>query len=415
MTAGDYDELVASDRSVSGRWLSPATKTFVVTAVAHGTIDMCGGVWPIFKNLAGLDLYWAGLVSTVAAMATAALQPVFGFYADRGHRRLLLLAGMGLISLMALLGPIAMWRDAVGLRGMYLLFFMVLLLSRLGLAMFHPAGMSLAGNISSKRRSTLLAGFIMAGTVGVSLSWLSFSKVYKATGGHTEWLLLPPALLLWLIWLWCRPVEPHEQRRVSVRQILGEWVHLRRHMVLLYLMQALMSGVLMGLIFLLPEFVSARHYPVWLAHWGAMMLMFVGGGLMMVPAGHLADRLGRRVVLIGVLGSSVAAYYAFVRLPTMPTPAFALLCLATGACMQAANPMTVAIAQHLAPRNESMISGVMLGLAWALGAVAPAVVGYMAKQPAIGVIGALTWLGLANVVALLLALCLPKLSATRAA
>ena len=60
-----------------------------------------------------------------------------------------------------------------------------------------------------------------------------------------------------------------------------------------------------------------------------------------------------------------------------------------------------------------MISGVMLGLAWTLGALAPAVVGYMAKQPTIGVIGALTWLGLANVIALLLALCLPKLSVTR--
>ena len=413
MTAGDCDDLLDADRSGTGRWLSPATKTFVAAAVAHGTIDMCGSVWPIFKNLAGLDLYWAGLISTVAAMATAVLQPVFGFYADRGHRRLLLLVGLGLISLMALLGPIAMWEDQVGLVGMYLLFFLTLLLSRLGLAMFHPAGMSLAGNISSQRRSTLLAGFIMAGTVGVALSWLIFSKVYKATGGHTEWLLLPLAVLLWWVWLWCRPVEPREQRRVSVRQIVGELAHLRRHLVLLYLMQALMSGLLMGLGFLLPEYVTARNYPVWLAHWGAMMLMFIGGGLMMVPAGHLADRLGRRVVLIGVLGLSVAAYYAFVCLPTMSTTAFALLCVATGACMQAANPLTVAIAQHLAPRNESMISGVMLGLAWTLGALAPAVVGYMAKQPTIGVIGALTWLGLANVIALLLALCLPKLSVTR--
>ena len=404
------DECESLLPATASRGLSPATKTFIAVAAAHTSVDMAGSVWPVFKTLAGLDLAWAGLVSTITAMATAALQPVFGFYADRGHRRVMVVVGVALLASAALFGPVATWREALGPAGMYVALCLLLLLSRLGLALFHPAAMSLAGNLSSRRRSTVLAGFISAGTVGVALSWLVFSSVYKATDGHTEWLLVPMAVLVACVWRWCRPVQSHDQRDVSLRQVLARLTYLRRHLVLLYLMQALMAGQMMGLGFLLPEFLGARGYPEWLALWGGFALLFIGGGLMMVPAGHLADRIGRRRMLVGVLGMSLVAFYAFVRLPTLPVPVFVLLCLATGACMQTANPMTVAIAQHLAPRSESLISGVMLGLAWALGSVAPAIVGYLAKQPAVGVIGALTWLGIANAGSLTLALFLPKLT-----
>jgi len=394
---------------MSPKRLSRATKTFIAAVVAHATIDMCGSVWPIFKNLAHLDLAKAGLIATISASVTTVLQPLFGVYADRGHRRLLIVTGVTLICSMTLLGPIALWRDALGPFWLYLLMFLVLLVSRLGLAMFHPPGMSMAGNTSARRRSTSIAGFVTAGTVGVGVAWLVFSKTYTLTGGHTEWLLLPLAPVLVLVWLWCRPVEIHSQQNVTLRDILRQLAHIRRQLLSLYLVQAMMSGLLMGLLFLLPEFVAERGYPTWLSQWGAMLLMFAGGGLMMVPAGHLADRLGRRLMLICVIALSLGAYYAFVQLPPMPTLVFALLCMVTGACMQTANPMSIAIAQHLAPRNESMISGVMLGLAWALGSLAPAIVGYLATRPSVGVIGALTWLGIANAAALLLALCMPRL------
>ena len=42
--------------------LSTTTKTFLSLVVAHMMIDCFGGIWPVFKKLAGLDLERAGLI-----------------------------------------------------------------------------------------------------------------------------------------------------------------------------------------------------------------------------------------------------------------------------------------------------------------------------------------------------------------
>lgn len=397
-------EIAAGER----RMLTPAMKVFLSVALAHAMVDLTGGVWPVFKTLAGLDLYWAGLLATVATATTAAIQPVFGFYADRGHHRLLIVGGLILSLTLLLLGPVATYGHNLPPITFYGLLFLILLLSRLGGSMFHPPGTSMAGNASAARRSMLVGLFIACGMSGFALSAMAFSVTWKLTDGNTQWLLLlllPPTVL---VWAWCRPPVIHRETRLNFLQVLVELGHVRGHLLALFLIQVCTSATAQGIFFLLPEFVEARGYPIAMQHWGAFLLMILGAVPLMIWAGHVADRWNRKAMLVAVLALTVMLYHFFVQLPTLSLPLFILLCLVTGGFLSTGPPIAVAIAQHMAPRSESMISGVMMGLAWAVGSLAPAVVGYLAQNTGLGVVGALTWLGVANLLALVLALMLPR-------
>ena len=69
--------------------------------------------------------------------------------------------------------------------------------------------------------------------------------------------------------------------------------------------------------------------------------------------------------------------------------------------------MAVAMGQRLDPRHTSLISGILMGLAWAVASPADWIVGVLAQQPEIGVTGALLLLGIAGVFAFIFALLLP--------
>ncbi len=69
-----------------------------------------------------------------------------------------------------------------------------------------------------------------------------------------------------------------------------------------------------------------------------------------------------------------------------------------GALMSAGNPLGVALGQSFSPPNASLISGIMMGLAWATGSTSTWLVGYLAER--IDTVATLNWLGLGWFVAI---------------
>jgi FSR family fosmidomycin resistance protein-like MFS transporter len=388
--------------------INAAMKTFVSIVIAHALIDMCGGMWPIFKKLANLDLVWAGVISTLTALATTGFQPWFGFQADRGHRRKLVVIGVVMAVVFVFLGPVVLIRERLGDPLMYVLLFVLLLVIRMGQSMFHPPATSIAGNTAAARRSTAVSVFIACGMLGYASSWLLFASAYTASDGDTVWLLLPLAPVLVFIAWWCRPVETRHERHVRLGDVIRQLSHVRGPLIALYFIQMLISGLAMGMQYLLPEFLEMRGYPAWLINGGAHLFIIGGGGLLMLPAGHVADRIGRRRMILVITALMVVAYGLFVTLPELPLPMFILLCVVTGGTVLVVNPIGVSLAQQLAPNSESLISGIMMGFAWAPGALTPTIVGLLAEKTSLGVAGALQTLLIIPVVCVPLTLMLPK-------
>ena len=397
--------------------------TFIAVVVAHVMVDLMGmSVWPVYKTLAGLDVAKAGWIATVVAMSGTALQPLFGSIADRFGPRRIILLGAILTSFAMLLGPLADYQAQLnrwlptlfGLSGFYLVVFIILAAGRLGQDMFHPAGAGLAGSFSVKRGSMFLAVFIAAGSIGFGLSQIGFVAAYNNLGHHTEVLLIPAAILWVFVWKWCRPSESLHAKRVSVIASLAALRPVAGQILALFLILAISSGVMSGLFFLMPEFAHEKGYPAWLGQGGAFGLIVFGATVFMVPMGHLADRIGRRQTLIAMTILSAISYHALVRL-TLPVPSFVLLCIVGGAFLGTVNPLGVAFGQRIAPReNVSIVSAILMGWAWCLGGTVPSIAGELYKHLGHNASKTLMLIGLANVLMVLLAFLLPKMTDTPA-
>lgn len=394
------------------RTLSAGAKTFLSLLAIHSLLDCYAGIWPIYKHIAGISLAAAGFIATATTITTWALQPMFGVWADRGYLRACVLGGTALTFPMMLLGPLGLQIDRLGIALSYACMFVIMLMAKLGQAAFHPAGAAMAGGNLNARRSTLVAVFVAFGWLGYGSCQALFSYTHRITGGHTEVLLLPGFIILAWALLWCRPTEATVSTRAGLIESLSR-VPFRQHRLgVLFLMLALMSALGQGLFFLLPEFMEARGYPMWTVRGGALIWFVLGAALGIVPAGYLADRFGRRRLLIATTMLSAISFYATILSPQMPIPLFALMCFATGGLMNMANPIGVALGQERFPNESSLISGVLMGLAWALGAFAPWTVGQLATIPTLGPVGALTVLGGVNIAAWLLTFALVDREAT---
>jgi FSR family fosmidomycin resistance protein-like MFS transporter len=390
---------------------------YLSVVVTHMLVDFMGmSVWPVYKTLAGLDVTKAGWMATVIAMSGTAIQPVFGAISDHlGPRRIILL-GAFLVSFAMLLGPLTDYQETLtralptlfGFNGFYLVVFIVLAAGRLGQDMFHPAGAAITGRFSVHHGSTSLAVFIAAGSIGFGLSQISFRTVYLSLGRHTEIFLIPAAFLWALAWLKCRPTEVPYSRRGSVRSSLRDLCPVAGPIFALFLLLAISSGVLNALFFLMPEFAHQKGYPAWLGQGGAFALIILGATVFMVPIGHLADRLGRRRMLIMTTILSVLCYHAIVRL-TLPVTPFIALCIISGAFLGSVNPLGVALGQQIAPRkNIGVVSAILMGWAWCLGATAPSITGELYQSLNKDASKTLLIVGSANLVMVLMAFLLPK-------
>lgn len=384
------------------------TRTFIAVLVTHAVLDCFGGVWPIFKHLADLPLREAGAIATVTTVVMWALQPIFGVFADRGHMKSHILWGTILTFPMMFLGTIMLALGSIGMSYGLIIMAAIVALARLGQAMFHPAAATLSGNLGGKRRSTYLAIFVAAGAIGYGFSQPLFSIIYERANYHTEYALIPAIVLFAGCVYWCRPNQTKSTTKASLATVFDLSPMMTPGLPRLFFVLTLMSGMNQGLFFLLPEFLEERAYPTWIVNGGGMALMTAGSTFAMIPVGLLADRFGVRRVFVTSLVLSFVSYVVVVQLPGMSVPAFVLISLAAGGLMSATNPLGLAIGQQISPRNMSMVSGMLMGLAWSVGSVSQLIVSYLATIPGGSYSNALLWLSVANIAAIALAVSLPK-------
>src|SRR5690606_25992604 len=126
----------------------------------------------------------------------------------------------------------------------------LLLATRVGQAMFHPAGTSLVGAASGSRHTTWVSLFIAAGMLGFAGAQGLYAMVHHATDGRTHWALLPFAAFMVGLTLWCKPVGAAPKRSIDFRQIAAALHAIRGKLIGLFLIQLLNSAVANGFHFL---------------------------------------------------------------------------------------------------------------------------------------------------------------------
>jgi len=365
-----------------------AGASLLALAGGHFAVDCCTGIWPVFKTLAHLDIARAGLIATVGSMAGNGLQVAFGFLADRGRRRRLVVGGVCLAGAVTLV-PLAV--------GSYLLMFALVLATQLGSAAFHPSATGAAGALSRSHTGLMIGLFLSGGYVGYSLSQVLFSSVYRHSTTLTPLIALLPIAAAVTIARRGPGVLPTIR---SDREPMGLMRVPLRPLAPLFAVQVFTNAISSSLIFLLPDFLLARGAPAWMAEGGGHFGLVAGGCLGILPAGHAADRWGARRVLLVANGATLVLL-ALLLGRTGASGVDLGLVTAFGAFSAMNGVVSVAEGNRLVPGQGSGVSALLMGLAWCVGAVGPVTAGWLADPTRGGTpAGALAWLGLALPLAL---------------
>jgi MFS transporter, FSR family, fosmidomycin resistance protein len=383
---------------VDRRAMATLSAGHLFTDIAQGSIP---ALLPFLIIRGNLNYAAASALVLAATISSSVIQPLFGHVSDR----------LSLPWLMPL-GP-ALGGLGVALAGFaptYALTFAAVVLSGLGVAAFHPEGSRFANYVSGSRRASGMSLFSVGGNVGFALGPVLVTPLVLVFGLHgTAFVVIPTTLMALFLW--------HELPRLKMfrTDVVGGRVRGReqpeqwRPFTVLAGVIALRSFVYFGMVTFIPlYYVADLHASKALGN-AALSAMLLGGAAGTLIGGPLADRFGRRTVLIGSMLALPPLIVGFLLSGPVLAVAFAAL---AGAATIATFAVTIVMGQEFLPGRLGVAAGVTIGLSIGLGGVGAPLLGVVAD--AHGLKAVFELIAVLPVLALALTLALPGRNQARA-
>jgi MFS transporter, FSR family, fosmidomycin resistance protein len=302
-----------------------------------------------------------------ATISSSVIQPLFGHVSDR-------LSLPWLMPLGPALGGLGI--ALVGLAPSYPLVFAAVALSGTGVAAFHPEASRFANYVSGARRASGMSLFSVGGNIGFAIGPILMTPLVLAFGLHgTVFILIPTwgaAALLAL--------ELPRLRGFRTDVVGGRVEKSGQHeawgpFALLATVIALRSFVYFGMVTFVPVYyLRVLHSSAALGN-AALAAMLLGGAAGTLAGGPLADRFGRRAVLIASMLVLPPLLVGFL----LSGPVLALVFAAlAGAATIATFAVTIVMGQEYLPGRLGVASGVTIGLSIGLGGLGAPLLGLLA-------------------------------------
>jgi len=381
--------------AIDKRGMSALSSGHLATDFANGALP---ALLPFLADEFDLSYVLVGLAMLAWAFSSSVLQPLFGLWSDNRGAIWLLPAGLAL-------GGLGIGLAAVAPS--YWICLVLITISGLGTAAFHPEGARFASYVSGRRRASGMSFFSIGGNIGYALGPIATTFLVVHFGLESGLLLALPCLVVSAMLVWAVPyLQSFEPSRDAVHAAAGK----DRVGAILALLGvvAFRAVAWFGLITFVPLYeVSQGHSE----SYGNRLLaaMLLAGGLGTIVAGPLADRFGRRPVLVASVfatGPLIVAYLAVGGL------AGAIALALVGPCVVGTFGVTMVMSQEYLPRHIGLASGLSIGLSIGLGGIAAVALGAIAD--AVDLQAALYICAAAPFAALVLCLMLPPTGARRA-
>ena len=362
----------------------------------HLAVDFAGGALyvliPYLHDKFHLSYTLSAVLVLASAISGSVVQPLFGLWSDRRGAIWLLPAGVAA-------GGIGMALACVSPS--YGLAVVLVIVSGLGTAAFHPEGSKFAAYVSGRRRASGMSLFSIGGNLGFGLGALAAALLVHALGLHGGLLLALPSLAVGAALLAVRGyllgfVPDREARQ------RGSGVDDHRALALLLTVITFRSLAWYGVLTFVPLWeVSQGHSK----QYGTALLwgMLLVGGIGTLAAGPIADRIGLRTVL---LAANVVICPLMLVFVLVGGAAGAVALAFVGIAVIGTFGITMVMAQQYLPSRIGTASGLSIGFSIGLGGVAAVLLGGIADS--IDLRTALFVSSAAPVVATLLTLPLPR-------
>jgi MFS transporter, FSR family, fosmidomycin resistance protein len=376
-------------------------RAMAVLSAGHGAADFANGalpaLLPFLVDRFELSYTLAAVVMLASAASSSLIQPLFGAWSDSRGAIWLLPAGVAVAGIGVALAAAA---------PAYWLVILLVVISGLGVAAYHPEGSKFAAYTSGRKRASGMSLFSIGGNLGYALGPTATTPLVLALGLTGGLLLALPVLAVAAVLLLVVPYlasfapEPGARSAAAGDDRPGA-------LALLLGVIAFRSVAWFGLVTFVPLWeVSLGHSKAYGSH--LLSLMLLAGGLGTLAAGPLADRLGRRPVLIASLAATAPLILVYVVVGgVLGAVALALV----GVCVIGTFGVTMVMSQEYLPRRIGMASGLSIGLSIGLGGVAA--VGLGALADSIDLRSAMYAAAAAPVAGLALAVLLPATRARR--
>jgi FSR family fosmidomycin resistance protein-like MFS transporter len=305
-----------------------------------------------------------GALMLVSALASSLVQPLFGVWSDRRGAVWLLPAGVALAGLgMALAASSSSYSACLAF----------VTISGLGTAAYHPEGSKFAAYVSGARRASGMSLFSIGGNLGVALGALATAPLLLGFGRLGGLLIAVPAVVVTaMLVATTRYLEGFAPERSGARTAAGD--DRPGAVALLLGVVALRSTGWFGLLTFVPLWaVSLGHSKTYGNN--LLSLMLFAGGLGSLAAGPLADRFGRRPVLLASVVATPPLILFFVVVGGLAGAAALAL---VGVCVVGTFGLTAVMSQEYLPSRIGLASGISIGFSIGLGGVAALVLGALA-------------------------------------
>jgi len=369
-----------------------------MTALSSGhlAVDFAGGALyvliPYLHDKFDLSYTLSAVLVLASATSGSVVQPLFGLWSDRRGAIWLIPAGVAA-------GGVGMALACVSPS--YGLAVVLVVVSGLGTAAFHPEGSKFAAYVSGRRRASGMSLFSIGGNLGFGLGALAAALLVHALGLHGGLLLAVPCLAVGAVLLSLRGyLLGFVPDRGAARR--GRGVDDYRALGLLLSVITFRSLAWYGVLTFVPLWeVSQGHskqYGTGLL-WGMLLV----GGIGTLAAGPIADRIGLRTVL---LAANVVICPLMLVFVLVGGAAGAIALAFVGIAVIGTFGITMVMAQQYLPSRIGTASGLSIGFSIGLGGVAAVLLGGIADS--IDLRTALFVSSAAPVVATLLTLPLPR-------
>lgn len=396
-----------------GRGSGIDRRGITVLATGHGFVDMTQGVvaalLPFMISRRGYGYAEATTLVLAMTITSSVIQPIFGHFADRRSMPWMLPGGV----LVAGVGI-----AAAGVAQTHELTLVAVAVAGLGVGAYHPEAARFANYVSGERRASGMSLFAVGGNAGFAVGPMLVTPLVLAFGLSGTALLIVPALVIAVILSVEMPrlrtflptasvVAPGASgssattgsgataasgtRGSAAPVVPDRW----GPFALVASIAGWRSAVYFGLQAFVPAFLIFRLGSSEAVANVGLTVLLVAGAFGTLAGGVVADRIGRRPVLLGSM--ALLGPLVLLLLVTGTVTSFILLA-AVGFVGIGTFSTTVVLGQEYLPNRVGVASGVTLGAAIGFGGVAAALLGQVADG-----------IGLNWVMALIAVLALPGL------
>lgn len=373
-----------------------------LVSLGHLVTDINQGALPALLPflIADQSLSYTAAASLVFAAnaSSSMIQPVFGYFADKMPKPVLMPAGIFLAG-----AGLAF----TGFTNIYGLLILMAVISGIGIAAFHPEGAKTINRISGDKKATAMSVFGIGGNLGFALGPVILTAALIAWGINGTIILLLPVTIVAVLILFKMPALTADATSAnkSAAATQGEkpkdqWSPFAR----LTGAVTCRAIIFYGLNTFIPLYWIYGLNQSKAAGASALTVMFTAGIVGTLAGGRLADKYGSRKVMLVSYGSLILTFPLFLATQNVLLLTMLLVPIALG-IFAPFSPMIV-LGQKFLPNRVGLASGVTLGLAISIGGVAAPVLGFIADNH--GVWWALASLIVVPVVATVLSLSLPR-------